>query len=404
MKINIWVGIILCMLLLILPAAASDFTLEIFGNANEDDTINMQDLTYTEQIILEYKDGTQLADAKYDGEVDILDVTQIELIILGREKELTFIDGDGETATVHKPIERIVVAYDNHAEVLRVLGAKDRVVGVDDMISKFTTFFPDLAKKPCVGSRFDLDVEVILELEPDIVIMGSRAWHTPKLEDRLRGTGIDVVRLGLSDSKVVLSEMKILGYILDEEENARIYSEWQNEYLNTINERVSAIPEDEKARVFLDRPGGTTCGGESSYSKTFERAGGINIAVELDEYPKVDPEWVIEQNPDVIIGISFNGGYETDDVSIMKTRYDEVIRTPGFEYVNAVKNDRVYVTHYIILLGPGYHIGVTYLAKWLYPDLFEDLDPQAVHQEYIDRFQGTNYDLNDHGVIVYLPN
>ena len=34
------------MLLLALPAAASDFTLGIYGNANEDDTINMQDGTY----------------------------------------------------------------------------------------------------------------------------------------------------------------------------------------------------------------------------------------------------------------------------------------------------------------------------------------------------------------------
>ena len=51
-------------LLLTSPAAASDYTLKIFGNANEDDTINMQDVTYTELIILEYCDKTELADAK----------------------------------------------------------------------------------------------------------------------------------------------------------------------------------------------------------------------------------------------------------------------------------------------------------------------------------------------------
>ena len=67
-----------CLMLLISPASASDSTLEIFGNANEDNTRNMQDVTYTELIILEYKDETQLADAKYDGEIDILDVTQSE--------------------------------------------------------------------------------------------------------------------------------------------------------------------------------------------------------------------------------------------------------------------------------------------------------------------------------------
>ncbi len=39
------IGIVLCLLLLALPAAASDYTLSIYGNANEDDTINMQDVT-----------------------------------------------------------------------------------------------------------------------------------------------------------------------------------------------------------------------------------------------------------------------------------------------------------------------------------------------------------------------
>ena len=90
-KNTMLVGIIM-MLLLTLPASASDYTLKIFGNANEDDTINMQDVTYLELIILEYRDETELADAKYDGEIDILDVTQIELIILGKEKELTILD------------------------------------------------------------------------------------------------------------------------------------------------------------------------------------------------------------------------------------------------------------------------------------------------------------------------
>jgi len=35
MKISILIGIIVSMLLLVLPAAASDFTLGVFGNANE---------------------------------------------------------------------------------------------------------------------------------------------------------------------------------------------------------------------------------------------------------------------------------------------------------------------------------------------------------------------------------
>ncbi|MCD6145178.1 MAG: hypothetical protein J7J03_02090, partial [Methanosarcinales archaeon] len=117
MKTNIILaGIAMTLLLLALPSTASDYTLDVFGNANGDDTINMQDVTYTELIILEYRDRTDLADAKYDGGINILDVTQIELIILGREKELTLIDSADRTITVKKPVESTVVCFPHALE------------------------------------------------------------------------------------------------------------------------------------------------------------------------------------------------------------------------------------------------------------------------------------------------
>ncbi|NYT10286.1 MAG: ABC transporter substrate-binding protein, partial [Methanosarcinales archaeon] len=75
----------------------------------------------------------------------------------------------------------------------------------------------------------------------------------------------------------------------------------------------------------------------------------------------------------------------------------------GFGETNAGKNGRIYVTYFINTLGAGDHIGVLYFAKWLYPDLFGDLDPEQVHQEYIDRFQNVDYDLKEHGAFVYPP-
>jgi iron complex transport system substrate-binding protein len=43
------------------------------------------------------------------------------------------------------------------------------------------------------------------------------------------------------------------------------------------------------------------------------------------------------------------------------------------------------------------------MAKWFYPELFADLDPKAVHQEYLMRFQGLAINLDEHGVFVYPP-
>ena len=44
------------------------------------------------------------------------------------------------------------------------------------------------------------------------------------------------------------------------------------------------------------------------------------------------------------------------------------------------------------------------MAKWFYPDEFEDLDLQSIHQEYVDKFCGIYLDVTKHGVVdIILP-
>jgi len=59
-----------------------------------------------------------------------------------------------------------------------------------------------------------------------------------------------------------------------------------------------------------------------------------------------------------------------------------------------------YVTRFLWAAHP---IMALYMAKWFYPDIFGDLDPQAVHQECIDTFQGIDFDVSEHGVFMYSP-
>jgi peptide/nickel transport system substrate-binding protein len=81
MKIDIILVGITISLLLALPATASG---NLIGDANEDNKINMQDVTKIERIILEYDDPTDLADANQNGKINMQDVTYIELVILDR--------------------------------------------------------------------------------------------------------------------------------------------------------------------------------------------------------------------------------------------------------------------------------------------------------------------------------
>ena len=407
------IAIVLCSVFLValpgIAAAASELyepgPLDVFGNANEDDTIDMRDTTYIKLVIFGKKPETKLADANNDGKVSMLDVGQTKLIILGKEKELTFVDEIGQMVTVHKPVERIIAVYYTVGETIRAIGAKNLVVGIDGgssgSIQFSSTFFPGLGKKPCVGARMEMDIEKILELEPDAVILGK--WHTKDLEDTLKGTGIDVVRVCPYEPETLRNKVMQLGYILDEVENARNYFEWHDGYINEIVEKVSGIPEDKKSKVFIDGGGSVTERNDrSDHLMTCEQAGGINIAANLGEQKTVEVEWIVEQNPDVIIGCSFGGDYETDDESVYKAHYDEIIGLPGFDQIKAVQDDRVYIINGRFGMGLATPIGTAYMAKWYHPELFEDLDPQEMHQEYVDKFcPGLDFDVRTEGVFVY---
>jgi peptide/nickel transport system substrate-binding protein len=75
------IGLIVgAMLLASIPSVCA----ELFGDANEDMAINMQDVTKVERMILEYDPIVASADANQDDDVNMLDVTCIELVILER--------------------------------------------------------------------------------------------------------------------------------------------------------------------------------------------------------------------------------------------------------------------------------------------------------------------------------
>ena len=411
MKTNTILAGMTMMLLLASAAASEDYTLGIFGNANEDDTINMQDVTYTELIILEYRDRTELADAKYDGKINMQDVTQIELIILGRELELTLIDSADGTVMVNKPVNRVVtIGWGADCEALRALKAKEKVVGVHEQVTRKELFFPELSELPVVCSSFHPDTEKILELGPDLVIVLSTMTlkHTGELVD----AGISVACLNMYKRDGLEENLIKLGYIIGKREEAEEFIDFIQESEAEIDEKVKEFlpDDDDRLRVYMEGARGdyVIVGTTSPYNRFCELAGGINIATEADipGCVNVDPEWVVGQNPDIIFKMVLAGypaslfGYETDDPSGMKEVRDDIMNRPGLANIEAVKSGRVYVM-YCLALSPGNCVGIPYMAKAIYPNIFSDLDPKEIHQRYVTEFQGLDFDVYEHGVFVY---
>ena len=415
MRLKLIVIAIIASLLLLTPSAfASDHRLGIFGNANEDDTIDLKDVEYTASVVLGLDDQTQLADAKYDGEIDILDVTQVELVMLGKEKELTLIDSGDRTVTVNKPIESTVICFPHVLETLRSLKVPmDSIAGIARHWPEYDPgFFPEITEIPDVGDRWTPDVEVILTIKPDVVIFTALSAYadTTQTVNALESAGIRVLCFNLNTLESYPEEVEKLGYVFNRQDEAAEFLDWRENILSSIEERVKNIPEEDRPRVYFEaasKDGSYNIYGKYAY---IAMTGGTDIfSDQPGQYMTVDPEAIADRNPEIIVKVGGTaGGYDLNaaDTSELEKARMEVMNRDILQHVSAVREENVHVitVHLLSFFGDSgcrNFLHIPYQAKWFHPELFEDLDPEAIHQEYLTRFQGLDIDLNEKGVFVY---
>ncbi|MDD2836987.1 MAG: ABC transporter substrate-binding protein [Methanothrix sp.] len=395
-------------LLAVVPAFGSDYTLEIFGNANMDSIIDEKDIAYVEGIIKGTNAPTNLSDANYDGKIDTLDQEQIKRILENKDTQLTFIDNSDRIVTIKKPVNRVLIFFDAEADMMRMLNAADKVVAIGSGIAEEKILLPDISTRPTVGTWSNPDYEAILSQKPDIIMAGPGTMDG--LEDNV-GSFAKVVRLDHGSPDAIIDVLNKLGYILDKRNEAEEYINWYDGYMNLIQERTKGRSKEDRSKVYIEFfPYLTeykTEGKGSVGQELCTKAGGINIAADMSKSQIVDPEWVIEQNPDVIIqsvGSKLPAGYDVDNLTAMNEVWNKTLNRPELQNVTAIKDKRVY-----LIASDIYHtniqslISIAYIAKWLHPALFEDLDPKAIHREYLTRFQRIDYDLDKHGAFVYPP-
>ncbi|HIE31091.1 MAG TPA: hypothetical protein EYP67_01745 [Methanosarcinales archaeon] len=309
---------------------------------------------------------------------------------------------DRKEITIYQPIKRVAVLSSYSAEALRTLNATDRIVGVSDtIIDGCPVFMPELMDLPSVGKSFTPDIERILVLKPDTVLAYATSCPPEKLEDKLHDD-VTVIRLGFEKPEFMIEDFEKLGHLLEEEARADEIIDFYGGYMDIISERVAGLSDEEKPRVYLEGWSNYhTCDSDSSFHEICSLAGGRNIASDIQApASQVDPEWVIEQNPDIIvkyIGTAQGSGYEEDDPESMKAIREEVVSRPEPSGVTAVQNEDVHCIAIQLISKPRYIIGIAYMARWLHPDLFPDLDPEAMNAEYLERFHGMPY----RGVYVY---
>ena len=372
------------------PAYAHDFP--IAGDADADMMVSNSELAF---LILAYLDNST-------NHLALNELRESAHIYMYYPRTIIDDSPDQKEITIYKPMKRIVVLSSYSAEAMRTLDATDRIVGVSDtIIDRCPVFMPELMDIPSVGKSFTPDIERILVLAPDTILAYATSCPPEKLDDKLPDD-ICVIRLGFEKPEFMAGDFEKLGYLLGKEDQAGEIIDFYDEYTETISERVAGLSDEEKPEVYLEGWGNyNTCDSDTSFHEICTLAGGKNIAADIRvPASQVDPEWVVEQNPDIIVkyvGTAQGSGYEEDDPESMKAIREEVMNRPELADVTAVRNGDVYCIAIQLTSKPRYIIGIAYMAKWMHPELFSDVDPEAMNAEYLERFHGMPY----RGVYVY---
>ena len=326
------------------------------------------------------------------------------------------------TITRYRPVERIVAL--SSVPELRSVKAADRIVAVSSSITKDKTMYPEFfGDFPIADSK---DMESIIKLYPDVAILSYGTLE--KDIDVLESAGITAFRCRATNAPqvaVTIEGSEKIGYLLDKEEEADEFIDFLDGCVGLIKETVDEIPEENKPEVYCQHCvgsmrkkywpyAGSIADFGHGYSTLSRFAGGKSVFSDIPfTTTDVTVEAVIDRDPEIIVwcgawGTSYGGygGYDWDagDITAIKAVRDEVMNRDVIRNTTAVENREVYVFNSnIYCCGGLYFVGLGYLAKIFHPTLFEDLDPKAIHQEYLTRFQGLDIDLDEQGVFVYHP-
>lgn len=292
-----------------------------------------------------------------------------------------FTDTPGNTLILPAAAERVVCLNSDAAEMMVALGAGDKVVGLTDSIMTDTVLMSHLSNAESVGDWQTPSVEKVLQLKPDAVITYSSS--KPKNMDQFTSAGINLTYLDCYKITTLEQDVTSLGIMIGAGDKAAQYISFFKKWKDEVNSRVSGVPAEKIPTVYVE--------GYTDYSAQGKGSGvdllmgiakGKNLAADLGEqWPKVTPEWVIKENPSVIMKIATL----KPDKTLEQVRSD-VINRPGFEALKAITDKQVYVLNGDLTYGPRSPAGLVYLAKALHPEECSDISPGDVLKEYAETF------------------
>ncbi len=257
-------------------------------------------------------------------------------------------DLDHKVVVASEP-RRIVALLPSHAETLFALGVGDRIVGVDD----YSTYPSSVSNLPRLGGLYDVRIEALLALKPDLVL-GSPSSPASASLARL---GLTVWSTSAKRFDEVFDVIARTGKLVGRGARALELVQQTRQDIAIVQAALRGFA---RVSVYFELHATPyAVGPESFVGVLLSKAGGDNVVpMGLGEFPKVSPELIAAANPEIILGASLS----------------EIRRRPGWTALRAVQDGRVFSLtaeerDIVVRPGPRLAAGLRVLAHLLHPEV-----------------------------------
>ncbi|NLS07075.1 ABC transporter substrate-binding protein [Rhizobium sp. P32RR-XVIII] len=336
-------------------------------------------------------------------------------------------DISGREVEISVPVERVILGegrqiyftatLDTDAPFKRIVGWRDDFKKADlDGYNAYLEKYLEMDKIPTFGGMKDgtFDIEQAVTLKPDVVIMNIDAKSATEESgyiEKLAKVGIPLVYVDFREKAMEHTDdsMRIIGKLYGKEGRAEDFIKFRNEQLARVTGVIAKATDLKKPVVFMERAGGYSDDccmsfGDENFGEMVELAGGTNLAKDIipGTFGTVNPEQIIASNPDQVIVTGANwelyvpGGKWVGlgagaDKAEATRKLAALMQRPAFTDIKAVKTGNVHAIWHQFYNNPYQFVAVQQIAKWLHPDLFKDLDPDATFKELHQRFLPVEY-------------
>ena len=261
----------------------------------------------------------------------------------------TVLDDRQQSLNIPKAPQRIVSLLPSLTETVCAMQQCHKLVGLD----RYSNWPESVKSVPRVGGGLDPNIESIVALKPDLVL----AAGSTRGADRLQSLGLKVLRLeprNHADAervwRTVAQALHVPAF-----ESDRVWQDIQQGVQAAVG---SLSPAARQQRVYFEVSPAPYGASESSFmGETLKRMGVGNILpASMGPFPQVNPEWVVQARPDVIMAGDSSRA--------------SMAQRPGWSRLRAMQGDRLCIfkpeeSDMLVRAGPRMAEGARLMAGCL---------------------------------------